>query len=69
MNESGWFLAGALPSTYPALCFKEIQVRSKIRVYFPLELCSKLWTFSAQRGVRKVVAQSVINWTVVGQLS
>jgi len=29
MNESGWFLAWELHSTYPTLCFKEIHVSSK----------------------------------------
>jgi len=32
LNECGWFLACELLSTYPTLCFKEIQVPSKIRV-------------------------------------
>jgi len=33
-NESGWFLAWELHSTYPTLCYKEIHVTSKIRVLF-----------------------------------
>ena len=32
MNESSWFLAWSLPSTYPALRFKEIWVSQKIMV-------------------------------------
>jgi len=32
MNESSWFLAWELHSTYPTLCYKEIHVPSKIRV-------------------------------------
>jgi len=32
MDESGWFLAWELPSTYPALCFKDIQLPSKTKV-------------------------------------
>ena len=32
MNESSWFWAWGLHSTYPTLCCKEIHVRSKIRV-------------------------------------
>jgi len=32
MNESSWFLVWELPSTYPALCEKEILVSLKIRV-------------------------------------
>ena len=31
LNESDWFLARELPSTYPTLCCKEIQVSPKIR--------------------------------------
>jgi len=80
MNESGWFLARQLPSTYPTVCYKEIQVPSKIRVL-------PSGTFSPNSGLRKfrhsmsivescyqlssrkVDAQNVINWTVVGQPS
>jgi len=32
LNESGWFLAKELHSTYPTLCYKEIHVPLKIRV-------------------------------------
>ena len=32
LNESDWFLALELPSAYPTLCYKEIQVSSKIQV-------------------------------------
>jgi len=32
LNESGWFLARELHSTYPTLCYKEIHVPLKIRV-------------------------------------
>jgi len=32
MNESSWFLAWSLPSTYPTLRFKEIWVSQKIMV-------------------------------------
>jgi len=32
VNESGWFLAWGLHSTYPTLCCKEIHVPSKMRV-------------------------------------
>ena len=31
-DDSSWFLAWRLPSTYPALCYKEIWVSPKIRV-------------------------------------
>jgi len=32
VNESSWFLARELHLTYPTLCYKKIQVPSKIRV-------------------------------------
>jgi len=74
----GLVLAWELPSTYPTLCYKEIQVSSKIG-YFRLEL----WTwknfsntisiveacYRYQLSSTKVDAQSVINWAVVSQLS
>ena len=40
LDESSWFLAWRLPSTYPTLCCKEIWVSLKISV----GLCYKLWT-------------------------
>ena len=33
MDGSSWFLASRLLSTYPTLCYKEIQVYTKIRVF------------------------------------
>jgi len=32
LNESDWFLARWLPSTYPTLCCKEIWTSQKIRL-------------------------------------
>ena len=32
LDESSWFLARRLPSTYPTLCYKEIWVHPKIRL-------------------------------------
>ena len=76
----GLVLAWELPSTYPILCYKEIQVPSKMRL-FPS------WTLLPYSGLRKfchsisiveaccqlssilVDAQIVINWTIVCQLS
>ena len=57
-------------------CFNEIQVSLKMRV-FPVELCPKKFCHVSRSTVEaichlswiKVDAQSVINWTVVGQLS
>ena len=79
INESGWFLACELPSTCLTLCHKKIQVSSKVRVgllpsgtllqtldsRYRISIVEACYQFSS----RKVDAQSVINWTVVGQLS
>jgi len=43
LDGLSWFLTHRLLSTSPTLCFKEIQVSTKIR-YFPLELFPKLRT-------------------------
>ena len=73
LNESGWFWARELPSTY--VCYLQKQK------HFAIEICPKLRTqtkigFSIsivkacyQRSSRKVDALSVINWTVFGQQS
>jgi len=65
LDESGWFLAWELPSTYPTLCYKEIQASSKIR-YFPefsLELCSKLWS-TVYRSSKRVIYLARKRWTL-----
>jgi len=81
LNESGWFLARELHSTYPTLCYKGIHVLAKIRTLpsgMLLQTRSRLRKFRHgisiveacyQLSLRKVDAQSVINWAVVGQLS
>jgi len=46
LNESGWFWVWELPSTYPTLCFKEIQVSSKNKG-------TSLWNFVPNSGLRK----------------
>ena len=68
-------------STSPALCFKEIQVSAKITVLDFLcnfllnsefrKFCHSISIVETcyQLISRKVDAQSVINWAVVGQLS
>ena len=80
INESSWFSACELSSTYPTLCCKEIGISPKIIKG------TSLWNFFPNSGhenfrhgisivetcyqlsSRKVDAQSVINWTVIGQL-
>jgi len=80
LNESGWFLARELHSTYPTLCYKEIHVPLKIRVLPSGILLQTSGLRKFRNGIsivegcyqlssRKVEAQSVINWAVVGQLS
>ena len=46
LDGSSWFLAWRLPSTSPILCFKEIQVCTKIRVL-------PSGTFFVNSGLRK----------------
>ena len=73
-------LAWELPSTYPTLCYKEIQISSKIRVLpsrtFLQSLDFENFRHSTstveacyQLSSRKADVHSAINWTVVGQLS
>ena len=81
LNEPGCFWVWNLPSIYRTLCYKEIQVPSKIKVLPPGTLVQtlNLETFATayrsskrvvyQLSSRKADAQSVINWTVVGKLS
>ena len=75
-----WFLERRLLSTSPTLCFKETQISAKqghflLKLFF---LNSGLRKFRHgisivetcyQLSSSKLDAQSVINWTVVGQLS
>jgi len=75
MNESSWFLAWELHSTYPTLCYKEIRVDrpSKIRV-LPSEILlltpdlENFVTASKHVIINLADVQTVINWTVVDQL-
>jgi len=68
INESSWFLARELHSTYPTLCYTEIHVPSKIRV-------TSLWNFAPNSGLRKfrhgISSKHAINlarerWTLRG---
>ena len=77
--ETGWFLAWELLSTYHTRCYKEIQAPSKIRVLpsrtllqtLGLENFASVYRSSKHVIVssRKLDAQSVVNWTVVGQIN
>ena len=73
-----WFLTWRFLSTGDKLCYKEIHVSTKIRVLpsGTLSQTQDLENFASayidrrevyQFSSRKVDAQSVINWTVVGQ--
>jgi len=53
LNELGWFLAWKLVSTYPILCFMDIQVPSKISLLSPgtllrtkrvINVAREMWT-------------------------
>ena len=67
MNESGWFLAWELPSTYPTLCFKEIQVPSKTRV-LPSGTLLQTLDFenfaAAYRSSKRVINLARERWTL-----
>jgi len=79
INESSWFLASRLLSTYPTQRYIEIRVPPKIRVLpsrtLPQTLDLKkrhdrlIVEMCYQLNSTEVNAHSVINWTVVGQLS
>ena len=63
MHGSSWFLARKLFSAYTTLCFKEFWVSTKIRILPPgTYVINVAW----QSWMRTL---SVINWTVVSQLS
>ena len=77
MNESGWFFALELPLTYSRQCYKDIWVPPKIWVLpsrtllqtvdlknFSMSFVTTYYHLSS----RKMDAQHVINWTVVGHL-
>jgi len=77
-KRNSWFLAWELPSTSTILCYKEIQVPSKISVrpfwYFARNSSLKKFRRNisiaeacCQLSSRKLDAQSVINLVVVGQ--
>ena len=59
------------PSTYPTLYYSEIRVSAKIRLLSSGTLLQTLssWHIDRRLSSRKVDAQSVVNWTIVGQLS
>ena len=49
-DESSWFSAWELPSTYTTLCFKEIRIPLEINSVFPSETCRKLRTLKFFHG-------------------
>jgi len=79
MNESSWVLVWELPSTYPAVLkrnsgifnnkgtslWKFIQNSGLRKFCFGTSIVERVVDLAR----RKVDAPSVINWTVVGQLS
>ena len=79
-NQAGFWLGSFFRSVIHSVTIKFRYLQKW--GYFPLELCSKLWTVKRkfrhsisivrmcyQLSSRKLDAQSVINWTVVVQLS
>ena len=69
LNELGWFLAWKLVSTYPILCFMDIQVPSKIRVLSPGTLLQTLDEACYQRSSRNVDTRNMIYWAIIIHLS
>jgi len=69
LNELGWFLAWKLVSTYPILCFMDIQVPSKIRVLSPGTLLQTPDEACYQRSSRNVDARNMIYWAIIIHLS
>jgi len=72
-----WFLAWRLLLTSPTLCCKEIQVSNKnkgtflLNFFLTLKICRGISIVETcyKLSSRNVDAQSVINWTIVDQLS
>jgi len=63
----GWFLARELPSTCPTVCFKEIQVPSKIRVLPSVTLLQTLDLenfATAYRSSKRVIDFARERWTL-----
>jgi len=71
VDESSWFLAWRLLSTSPTLRYKEIQVSTFVPKsgLIKFRRSKSIVETRYQISSRKVDAQVVINWTVVGQLS
>jgi len=65
LNESSWFLASELTSTYAKLCYKEIQVPSKIRV-LPSETLFQTLDLehfaTAYRSLKRVINVAQQSW-------
>ena len=74
LDGLSWFLACRLLSTYTTLCYKEIQVFAKIKNFVPYSGLRKFCLGGSiiktcyQLSLRKVDAQSMVNWTFLCQL-
>jgi len=66
LNESGWFLAHELLSTYPTQCYKEIQVSSKITVLLTGTLLQTLDNFATayRSSIKRVINLARERWTL-----
>ena len=67
LDESGWVSVWELPSTYPTLCFIEIQVPLKIRVLFSGTLLQSLDLenfATAYRSSKRVINLARERWTL-----
>ena len=68
LNESGWILARELPSTYPTLCCKEIQIPSSLLWLLSSESLLQtrdLENFaSAYRSSKRVIYLARERWTL-----
>ena len=63
LNKSGCYLVWELPSTYPILCYKEIQVPSKIRVLVTFLQTLDLENFAtAHRSSKRVINLARERW-------
>ena len=67
LDESSWFSEWRLPSIYSTLCYKEIWVSPKIKV-FPLGVCRKLRTQRKFRHGKSIVLSTKLVVVVDGRV-